>query len=351
MLITCKCSIKQLLKKGVYMMKKSHNLLAMTLSAPFLFSQVASAADESEVVVNKPNFTFFTSLGVLDVEGKDFDPEAFEAEVGLNGVVKAKEFTMVYNLKADLSDAINSRDTNGTEGEADIHIKEANIVFPTAYGAFVLAPRITSGQNRELYSNVDMFEYNEAHSGGAATTGNTLYGQPSEGDDVIAWSSPRFMGVKLVLATISLNENNGDDIDAKAYRFVYDEGKLNLGAGQVIVSKGMAGASKNYIRSALTAGYKFDKLDLGATYEMNADTFGSAGDYNTLGVAARYYLDNGYSVAAAYYDKDSDVDANDNSGTVLQIKKQVGKNISFWAEAGSYDITPDNVALGVNLSY
>lgn len=333
------------------MMKKSRNLLAMTLSAPFLLSQMALAADESEVVVNKPNFTFLTSLGVLEVEDKDFDPEAFEAEVGVNGVVKAKEFTMVYNLKADVSDAINSRDTNGTEGEADIHIKEASVVFPTAYGAFVLAPRITSGQNRELYSNVDMFEYNEAHSGGAATTGNTLYGQPSEGDDVMAWSSPKFMGVKLVLATISLNENNGDDIDAKAYRLIYDEGNLNLGAGQVIVSKGMANASKNYIRSALTAGYKFDNLDLGATYEMNTDTFGPAGDYDTLGVAARYYLDNGYSIAAAYYDKNSDVDANDNYGTVLQVKKQVGKNIAFWAETGNYDITSDNVALGVNLSY
>jgi len=333
------------------MMKYTRNLLAMTLSVPFLMAQSASAADDSEVVVNKPNFTFLTSIGVLSVEDKDFDPEAFEAEVGVNGVVKAKEFTMVYNLKADLSDAINSRDTNGTEGEADIHIKEANVVFPTEYGAFVFAPRITSGQNRELYSNVDLFEYNEAHSGGAATTGNTLFGQPSEGDDVIAWSSPKFMGVKLVLATISLNENNGDDIDAKAYRIIYNAGNLNLGAGQVIVSKGMAGASKNYIRSALTAGYKFDKLDLGATYEMNADTFGTAGDYNTLGVTARYYLNSGYSVAAGFYNKDSDVDANDNDGTVVQIKKQVGKNIAFWAEAANYDITADNVALGVNISY
>ncbi|MBJ7537485.1 porin [Marinomonas transparens] len=338
-------------------MKNSRNLLAITLSAPFLLTQIASAAN-SDVVVNKPQFTFLTSIGLLNVEDKDFDPEAFEAEVGIKGVVKAKEFTMIYNLKADLSDAINSRDTgtSTTEGEADIHMKEANVIFPTSYGAFVLAPRITSGQNRELYSNVDLFEYNEAHASGVAVTGNTLYAQPAEGDDVVAWASPKFMGVKLVLASISLDENNGEDSDAKAFRFVYDDGKLSLGAGQVIVNKNTPPAvanpsGKTYTRSALTAGYKFDKLDIGTTYEMNKDTFGSAGDYDTLGVAARYHLNNGYSVAAGYYNKDSDVDANDNKGTVIQVKKQAGKNISFWAEAANYDITADNFAVGVNLSY
>ncbi|BFM48725.1 porin [Marinomonas sp. THO17] len=333
------------------MINNTRKLLAMTLSVPFLMTQAAFAADDSDLVVNKPNFSFLTSLGVLNVEDKDFDPEAFEAEVGMNGVVKAKEFTILYNLRADLSDAINSRDTTSNEGEADIHIKEAHAIFPTAYGAFVLAPRITSGQQRDLYSNVDIFEYNEAHSGTTSTSGNTLFAQPSEGDDVIAWASPKFMGVKLVLATLSINEDNGDDVDVEAYRVIYNEGNVNLGAGQVIVSKGLANASKDYTRTALTAGYKFDKLDLGATYEMNKDTFGTAGDYDTFGVTARYHLSHGYSIAAGYYNKDSDVDANDNKGTVYQIKKQAGKNIAFWAEAANYDITADNVALGVNISY
>jgi len=109
-------------------MIKARNLLAMSLSAPFLFAPFASAADDSGVVVNKPNVTFFTSLGALSVEDKDFDPEVFESEVGLKGVVKSDDFTMVYNLTADFSDAINSRDTNGPEAEGDIHVKEANVV-------------------------------------------------------------------------------------------------------------------------------------------------------------------------------------------------------------------------------
>ncbi|PJE53214.1 porin [Marinomonas sp. BSi20584] len=333
------------------MIKKSRNLIAIALSTPFMLFQVASAADNSDVVINEPNFTFFTSFGVLNVEKKDFDPEAFETEVGINGTVKSNDFNVIYNLKVDLSNAINSRDTGGTDGEADIHVKEASMIFPTSYGTLILAPRSTSGQYRDLYSNVDYFEYNEAHSGKTTPSGNTLFGQASEGSDTVAWSSPKFYGFKFVAAALSVSENNNNDIDVKSFRTIYNEGGFNFGAGLVISSKTLTGATKDYKRSAITAGYKFNKVDLGTTYEVNTDTFGSAGDYNTLGIAARYYIDDSYSVTAAYYKKDSDIDSNDNKGTVFQIKKKIGKSISLWAEAANYDITPDNVALGVNLSY
>jgi len=335
------------------MKKYTQPLLALSLSAPLLISQMAYAADDSdEVTVSKPKFNFFTSLGVLNVEGKDFDPESFETEVGLSGMVKAKEFKMIYNLTAELSGAINSQDTGGTGGSDDIHIKEVNAIFPTAFGTIVLAPRVVSGQNKDLYSNVDLFEYNETHSNTTATpTGNTLYGQPSEGDDLIAWVSPKYKGIKLVAAALSINEDNDKDLDVKAFRAVYDQGAFNFGIGTVITNKKLASSDEDYTRSAITAGYKIDGFHVGATYEVNDDTFGTSGDYNTLGVASRYYFDDEYSLAAGYYKKDSDVEANDDDGVVLQLKKEVGKNVSFWVEGASYDKAADNFAMGVNLRY
>ncbi|NVK75148.1 MAG: porin [Oceanospirillaceae bacterium] len=331
------------------MMKKIK--LSMAISIPCILSQLALAENTSETTVSKPNFNLFTSLGVLNIEDKDFDPEAFETELGVKGNIKSNDFKMIYNVKVDLSDAINSRDTGGPDGEADIHVKETNMIFPTSYGTFILAPRAVSGQYRDLYSNVDYFEYNEAHSGNATPSGNTLFAQASEGSDVIAWASPKFYGIKFVAATLSVKEDNHNDLDVKSFRAIYNQGGLNFGVGHVIASKTLTGATKDYKRSAITAGYKFDKIDLGTTYEINTDTFGTAGDYKTLGLAARYYIDDSYSVAAAYYQKDSDIDSKDNKGTVFQVKKQIGKSVSLWAEVANYDITPDNVALGINLSY
>lgn len=325
--------------------------ISLSVSIPLLLSQITVAAESPDTIINKPKFTLLASFGVLNVEEKDFDPEAFKTEIGVSGIVTSDGLKIIYNVKADLSDAINSRDTGGTDGEADIHVKEANMIFPTSYGNFVLSPRSTSGQYRDLYANVNYFEYNAAHSGMSSPSGNTLFGQASEGSDVVAWSSPKFYGIKFVAAMLSVKEDNENDFDVKSFRAIYNQGGFNFGVGHVIASKTLTSASEDYKRSAITAGYKFEKLDLGTTYEINTDTFGSSGDYNTLGVAARYYINNSYSVAAALYQKDSDIDNNDDEGTVFQVKKQLGKNLSFWAEAANYDIAADNVALGINLSY
>ncbi|WP_027854872.1 porin [Marinobacterium litorale] len=312
----------------------------------------ANSAQASELEFEKPNFTMFASLGVLDREDADYDPEVFELELGLKGLVKLDEFKMVYSLAADVADAANSKDTGGADGESDIHIRDAKVVFPTRYGAFVLAPRTPSGQLRELYSNVDLFEYNETHSGAVSPTGmKGIFGQGDEGQDVVAYVTPTFNNIKATMAMLSINETNGNDIDVKAFRVVYDDKKLNLGAGIVVADQSLAGADDDYKRMAFTAGYSFERFDIGATYEINEDTFGPNGDYDSYGVTGRYHFGNGYSVAAGYYEKDSDVDANDNDGMVFQAKKAFSKNIVAWAETGQYDKTADNVAVGVNIKF
>lgn len=308
-------------------------------------SSVAAPPDFS-----MPKFTTFTSLGVLQADEKDLDPEAFEIEVGFKGAIKVDSFKALYALNVDVSKAVNAKDTHGTAGESDIHVKEAKIVIPSKYGTFVLAPRSASKHLSEMYSNIDIFEYNETHASDTPT-GMPIFGQASEGQDVIGYSTPEFKNFKISAAMLSLYEDNNNDVDVKSFRIIYDDKKMHIGAGIVISDESVANAAEDYKRSSLTAGYKFSKLDIGTTYEMNEDTFGTAGDYDSLGVTARYHFDDGLSFAAGYFDKDSEIDANDNQGTVLQLKKEFSPNFEAWAETGQYDNSADNVALGLNIKF
>ncbi|RTE65893.1 porin [Amphritea opalescens] len=320
-----------------------------TLSLAIAFSNIAHAT-ESEFPM--PKFTMFSSLGAVSIEDKDFDPEAFELELGLKGLVKIDNFKMVYILNADVSDAINSKDTGGNDGEADIHIIDAKVVLPTQYGTFAIAPRTASGQLRDLYSNINIFEYNETHSGSAAPTGMSMFNQAPEAQDVLAYITPAFNNIKVTVASISIPEDNGVDSDVIALRALYDDKKLNIGFGVAQADQALGGtATKDYKRYAITAGYKFDHLNIGATYEINKDTFGSAGDFDSYGITGRYYLDNNWSMAAGYYNKDSDIDANDNNGVVIQLKKELSQHVAAWLEAADYDVTPDNVAAGINIKF
>lgn len=325
--------------------------LIATLATLSLAVTVANTAQAAQPEFKMPKLTMFSSIGAVSVEDKDFDPEAFELEIGVKGLVKLDEFKMAYSLIADVSDAINSKDTGGTDGEADIHISTALVAFPTQYGTFVAAPRVPSGQLRDLYGNVNIFEYNEAHSGVTSTSGMSIFNQASEGQDVIAYVTPAFNNIKVTVASISLSESNGIDTDVFAVRALYNDKKLNIGLGLVQPNKGLAGADTDYKRYAFTAGYNFDSFSIGTTYEMNKDTFGPNGDFNSYGVVGRYHADNGLSLAAGYYKKDSDIDTNDNNGVVVQVKKDFSKNVAFWVEAADYDTTPDNLAAGVNLKF
>lgn len=317
---------------------------ALTL-ALYGTAQAAPAVDAP-----MPDFTLFASMGVLDVEDKDFDPEAFELEFGVNGLIKADSFKMRYQFVADVADAVNSKDTGGTEGEDDIHVKEAKLIFPTAYGVFVLGPRSSSGVYGDMYKNIDLFEYNETHNGGVAATGSPLFGQAAEGQDVLAYKTPTWNNLYAVVSTLSLSESNDEDLDVKTARLIYDDKTFRFGISQVLVEQKVANKDEDYVRTALTAGYNTGALHLGATYEINEDTF-NGNDFDSYGVAARYAFGDGLSTSVAYFDKDADIDTADDSGVVLQIKKQVHPNIALWAETGQYDNSEDNIALGVNLKF
>ncbi len=318
-----------------------------TLALGILMASGAYAGEGIEFT--KPEFHMFTSFGVLEVENKDFDPEAFELEAGVQGMASYEDFKMKYEFTVDMAQAANREDASGDKDE--IRVKEAKALFPTKIGTFLLAPRTTSGTYRNLYDNINIFEYNETHNGKETATGNPIFNQADEGQDVIAYITPRWHNTFIVAAVLAVQEDNDEDADLKAIRVVHKGEKLNWGASYILVDSNMHPvANDDYTRMAFTAGYKFDQLHLGATYEINEDTFNS-NDFDSYGVAARYSFGQGMSAALGYYDKDADIDVADNSGIVFQIKKELSPNIALWAETGQYDNSADNLALGVNLKF
>ncbi|SIP93208.1 porin [Marinobacterium stanieri] len=317
------------------------------LALGIFMASAASANDALEF--SKPDFHMFTSFGALEVENKDFDPEAFELEAGVKGLVSYDSFKMKYEFTVDMAQAANRDDSAADDDE--IRVKEAKAFFPTQYGTLLLAPRTTSGTYRNLYDNINIFEYNETHNGRETSTGNPIFNQADEGQDVIAYITPRWHNTFIVAAILAVQEDNDEDAEVKAIRLVHKGEKLNWGLSHIQVDANMHPvATDDYTRMAFTAGYKFDQLHLGATYEINEDTFNS-NDFDSYGVAARYSFGKGMSAALGYYDKDADIDAADNSGVVFQVKKELSPNIALWAETGQYDNSDDNIALGVNLKF
>ncbi|WP_432695007.1 porin [Marinobacterium sp. YM272] len=314
---------------------------------------MASGAYASDALeLPKPEFHGFFSMGALKAENKDFDPEAFELEAGIHGLVGYQDFKMKYEFTVDMAQAANRDDANGDDDE--IRVKEAKAFFPTPYGTFLLAPRTTSGTYRNLYDNINIFEYNETHNGRETSTGNPIFSQADEGQDVIAYITPRWHNTFIVAAMLAIQEDNDVDSDVKAIRVVHKGEQLSLGASYILIDENVppaaAGATDDAKRIAFTAGYDFDNLHLGATYEINKDTF-NGNDFDSYGVAGRYSFGNGLSAALGYYDKDADIDATDNYGVVFQVKKQLHPQIALWAETGQYDTTDNNVAVGVNLKF
>ncbi|WP_268238079.1 porin [Marinobacterium nitratireducens] len=302
------------------------------------------------VASTEPKVFGMISVGAVDDE-KDFEAEAYELEFGIKGVYELEGFKAAYQLLVDVSDAANADED--TDGEDEIHVRQASVAFPTRYGSFVIAPRSVSGQFRNIYGGLRKFEYNEPHANTPAA-GGKIFEQPDEGQNVLAYVSPNWNGFQVVGASLQINEDNGEDHDVISVRALYWGDNWNVGIGRVSVDQevGPPGADHNYNRDSIGFAYNLDKLELGGVYELNSDRFGGD-DSKVLGVAAKYHFSQGWSSSLGYFDKDYDDDdtGTDDSLLVLNLKKQLEKNVSLWAEIGEYDEAEDNIAVGVNIAF
>lgn len=291
------------------------------------------------------------SVGALKDE-KDFGSEAYKLYFGIKGNYDLDGAKAAYQLLLDVSDAANNAEKDNS-GSGEIHVRQASVAFRTRYGSFIIAPRAVSGQFRNIYGGLRKFDYNEPHENTRASGGN-MFEQADEGQNVLAYVTPNWHGLQMMAASLQVNENNGVDNDVRAVRAVYWGHNWNLGIGHAIVDKavGPPSATRDYTRDAIGFSYNLANVELGGTYEINNHRFGGD-DSKVLGLATRVKFGEGWSVSLGYFDKNykDDKAFTDDNLTVLNLKKQIHKDIAVWAETGQYDNAKDNVAFGVNLTF
>lgn len=315
--------------------------------------------------------TVYGQLGahILSQDGKDIATEATSARLGVKGMGRHDSIIVLYELEADFANVAN-HDGNVAAGNNEIEIRSARLVFPTQYGSFVLAPKTPSSQFSVLYSAVDIFETNSANAGNGVST---IFEQGEISTHVLAYQTPTFGGARALVAHLtSDNKEQNEDMDIltwwlewKAPQGTAAEG-VRLAAGQVYIAKAvpntslegtaLEGLADDWTRSTLTAEYSKNNIHIGFTYEdyaRNDNNFGVASLANvvSMGLVGSYTYD-GYTLGVGYFKRDSDIDANDNEGVVVSVKKQVDENLLFYVENGSFDLDGESsFSVGAKLSF
>lgn len=326
-------------------MKKT--ILKFALITPVL---VASSTAFAETKINTPDFYGEMGMGALKVDGRDLDTWAFDLTAGVQGLYQAGGLKVIYKFRADFTGPVNDFDplVYSRGGDDNIFVRDAKIVVPTQYGAFVVAPRFTSGQYADLYGAVSDFEYNELH---AQTGVNRMFTQGDIASNLLGYATPSFAGWKLILGSFTFDKYNDRELDALSYRAVYSNGGFSFGIGQIFISDDQAATGEEEERNAATASYQWDHLSLMATVEQNDVPDGTVNDFTTYAVGGRYRINDNWSTALTYADKNHELEDLDNTAVIAQVRRHFGSQAYLFAETGQYDESPSNYAVGVNLKF
>lgn len=327
------------------MIKKS---LSICISCLTVMCSGTLQADTA--VQGTPKFGGEIGIGGLKVDGRDIDAWAFELTAGFSGSYKVDNFSVNYQLLADFTGDVNDLDplvyTRGKAGS--IYIRDAKIAVPTPYGTFVVAPRSTSGQFAHLYGAVSDFEYNEL----SARSGiNAMFTQGSVTTNLLAYATPRFAGWQVIGGAFTFRKDNDEDIDAWSYRALYENGRFNLGVGQVFISDEQTASGEKETRNAFTSSYSWDQLKIMTTVEHNDVPDGHVNDFITYSAGMRYAYNHNWSAAFTYANKKHEIGALENTALIAQVRRNLNKSVYVFAETGQYDNTPSNYAVGLNVKF
>ncbi|MDI5922675.1 porin [Halomonas sp. LR5S13] len=312
-----------------------------------------------------PNFYTHLTLGALNVSDRDLDPWAFEATTGIKGQYHLDNgIRFIYELEAEAAGAVNDSDEQtwslgeyDADAKDEIYISKARMTAVTDYGAFIVAPRLISGQWVWLYDNVDRFVYNRFFN----QTGKiAIFGQSYQAQDILAYGSPEIVkGLRLQMATGHQNDLNGKEADVHGIRLVYRADGVRAGIGHIRVSSELLPTDEDYGRTTLSAGVDIGNLALDAVYEINKDSVvpprpgqsPTTGGFDSFVITGAYEFLPTWTATLGLAQKDHDEDRLDVDGVIAQVKKHLDENVYLFAETGQYDNAPDNVAAGVSFSF
>lgn len=315
--------------------------LALTLSAQSLSAEEADG--------HTPKFSGALTAGILDVDGREAEPWAFKAEAGVGGIYGINDGLRIrYDFVADFANAINSVDeqtwTPGAYSQepGEVYVRTARVLLLTDYGSIGFQPRVPSGFWKQIYGNIDVFEYNRFHG---QTGQNAIFGQNEQAKNVLTYGSPRFGGFQFIAAMI----NPKQDVDVVTGRIVYSKGPLNLGLGHTQVSRPLI---EDLHRTSFGIGYDFGSVKLGGVYEHNQDKEDSSrpADFDAWGVSISADLTEKWSTSIAYASNDKTGD-RENDGVVGNVRHHFNSKIYAFVEGAYYEESDNNILGGVSIQF
>ncbi|MDR5861228.1 porin [Halomonas eurihalina] len=295
---------------------------------------------------------------IIDQEHHDRSIEAYDVRLGVKGQGKYANITVLYELEAEYTAAVNDSDDNKND-DSELEVRSARLLFPTQYGVFALAPKTPSSQYQTLYGAVDIFETNRAYSDNGVSH---IFDQDQTSSHVIAWRSPRKYGFQGLISYLTGSTDSGTNSDYMTWWIEWKAGQdnalsgLRAAIGQVnIDSRAVhAHADDDAMRTAATISYTHNGLHLGATYEHSDFQEFANLDRENYGLVASY-THKGYTLGAGYYERRFDDDSmsfQDNSGTVITLQKRFDENLMFFIENGNFDLDEQSsLSIGAKLTF
>lgn len=288
-----------------------------------------------------PQFYGEIEMQALEQEAQDLGINTYRAQLGVKGAINISKYDIdrgYYRIEADLSES--------SDKKGDVEVLQAMMVVPSKYGTFLVG-NMRSGQHMRLVGPVDVLHANTPNT---YLNDSSLYRQVAYGSRVFAYVTPAYADTKLIVSAMTIDENNGDDADARTWRLDYNKDNIKASVGQVFVESSLWNGSADYVRTGLGISYNVNDWHLGFSYENNSDD--PAGDSDVAGLATTYQFDS-VELAVGYTHKNfKDPATEDDALLALAVTSDVSDHASVWVEVGKYEVEDkDNVSLGVKFTF
>ncbi|GAB3531595.1 porin [Photobacterium alginatilyticum] len=326
----------------------------MQLKHTLLFSALAlsSAAATANTYIT-PTF-YGDILGQVRWEdNQDYQSEIQRATAGIKGKHKTDLVTILYKLEGEYSEDLTK--TAPEDQDFDIRVSEANLVLVNKSLGGIFFGNGTTGTYKDLYSRVDIFESNNMH----LSSNVALFRQGKNGNNQLAYMTPKWNNIYAKVAVISPNNNNEQDVDIFGLRLLYvtENFDLVLNRAQIDEKQMPGNQSEPYVRYALSSSYTTGNFYAGGLVELNIDD--PQGDSTIYGVSGKYSLDKLTFKLGAQYKNFEDALKEDETLYLASATYAFDQHFSTYLELAEYaedgkgngENRNDNINLGLNLKF
>lgn len=331
---------------------------SMRIGSAIALALLGNAAAAAEAVTGENEQAPATVYGKLNLQYEvrkaplDDGIKVGRASVGVKGPLEYGNVKALYDVEAEFSD-IAAQETSSDNKE--VRLRTAQITIPTKKYGVIAGGRGYSGQRKDLYGHLDIFENTEVYNpnNGNYYQGSDLTAQTLYVPGFLLWKTPSIGHVYAVPGLVTTNDGNGKAIDATSWRVMYDNKGVKAGVGVTKIETG----ANDYTRTAAALSYTAERWQAGVTREQNKHS--PSGDFDVTAVGASYKFTPKVTGNLAYFKKDHKTNAAaDNTAVISNVTYALGstpkqgKSAKLFLEHEEHDIKANTkTTAGISLAF